>query len=148
MRKAVWRLLGTQGGPCPRSLSGPRPTAGAALACRTPLSAASWASSYPGSVCGCWLRSTPDALESPGFLLGWANSKHSWVMEGGGPSAPIPSCRVWRLASQRLQLLLQQPLWVPSPPSPVVGPKWTLMPHFAGSGGPQPLLLVFLHPIH
>lgn len=29
--------------------------------------------------------------KSPGFLLGWANAMHSWVMEGGGPSAPIPS---------------------------------------------------------
>ena len=50
-----------------------------------------WASCHPGSVCGCWLHSSPDASESPGFLLGWANAMHSWVMEGGGPSAPIPS---------------------------------------------------------
>ena len=66
------------------------PTAGAALARRTPLPAASWASSHPGSMCGCWLRSTPGALEPPSFLLGWANAEHSWVGEGGGLPRPLP----------------------------------------------------------
>lgn len=35
---------------------------------------------------GCFRAQTPS--ESPGFLLGWANAMHSWVVEGGGPSAP------------------------------------------------------------
>lgn len=94
MRKAVWRLLGTQGGPCPSSLAGPPPLRG------LPLPAGLRNPAFPPFPGRLVTRAPCEAAgrvqaqmpsESPGFLLGWENAMHSWVMEGGGPSVPIPS---------------------------------------------------------